>query len=72
MKTAKAFFWAFIPYTIVGLIIGIILGTNILHVLAIIIAMIVTNMTINALYAISKPEVRAKIDHLRDVAASKK
>lgn len=60
MKTVKAFFWAFMPYTIVGFIVGFLLGTNILHVLAIILAMIVTNMTINALYAISKPEVRAK------------
>jgi 1,4-dihydroxy-2-naphthoate octaprenyltransferase len=68
----KNFLLAFVPYTIVGVIVGLLMGVNILHVLAIIASMIVVNMTVNVLNEFSKPEKRSKIDHLKDVATAKK
>ena len=68
----RNFLLAFVPYTIVGVIVGVLIGVNILHVLAIIASMIVVNMTVNVLNEFSKPEKRAKIDHLKDVATAKK
>ncbi len=68
----RNFLLAFVPYTIVGVIVGLLMGVNILHVLAIIASMIVVNMTVNVLNEFSKPEKRAKIDYLKDVATAKK
>lgn len=68
----KNFFLAFVPYTIVGIIVGLIVGMNIIHVLAVIASMIVVNITVNVLSELSKPEKRAKIDHLKDVTTIKK
>ncbi len=73
MKTfIRRFFLAFVPYSIFGVFVGLLIGVKVWQSVIVISTMIVLNMMVNVMTELSKEEKRAKIDHLKDVAATKK
>lgn len=73
MKTfIRRFFLAFVPYSIFGAFVGLLIGVKVWQSVIVISTMIVLNMMVNVMTELSKEEKRAKIDHLKDVATAKK
>lgn len=73
MKTfIKRFFLAFVPYSVFGALVGLLVGVKVWQSVVVISSMIVLNMLANVLTELSKEEKRAKIEHLKNGAARQK